>query len=191
MNQYYSSERIIDWDKVLLEIKGIKGRTTVIEDSLDEFYNPRIIDFDQHNFEPLPPSTYWVEPGYNFKNIYFGALEAGEHFSKDVETKFGEHFRVIPLYSWISIVYPGYSVPVHVDEEPNEKMWKEQGLNLVRYSTFMQDPIEHQIFIIGDDYYFNTPKHTVVKWYDLSLFHAAVNCSQRLNYLYHFIGFKE
>jgi hypothetical protein len=191
MNKQLTTD-IINWDEILTVVGNTTGLTAVIEEKLDEkFYNPRIKNFSSHNFESFPPSDYWIKPGYKFKNIFFSGLESDQHFPKKLETTFGTVVNTRPLYSWISIVYPGYSVPMHIDEEPNESLWREQGLNLVRYSAFIHNPIPHQMFIVGSEYYYDTPKNTIIKWSDVSLFHAGINCSTELSYLYHFIGFEE
>jgi hypothetical protein len=191
MNKQFTTD-IINWDEIITIVGNTTGLTTVIDEELDEkFYNPRIKNFSSHTFESFPPSVFWIKPGYKFKNIFFSGLEAGQHFPKTLETTFSTVVNTRPLYSWISIVYPGYSIPIHIDEEPNEQLWKEQGLNLVRYSAFMHNPIPHQMFVLGSEYYYDTPKNTIIKWSDISLFHAGINCSTEPSYLYHFIGFEE
>lgn len=191
MNKQFTSVSI-DWDEILSIVGSSTGLTSIIDEILDDkFYNPRIKNFTSHMFEIFPPSDFWIDPGYRLKNIFFSGLEAGQHFPKGLETTFGHVVDTKPLYSWISIVYPGYSVPVHIDEEPNEVSWRAQGLNLVRYTAFIQDPIPYQMFILGSEYYYETPKNTIIKWSNVSLFHAGINCSTRPSYLYHFIGFQE
>jgi hypothetical protein len=81
-------------------------------------------------------------------------------------------------------------VPFHRDEYDQEFNGTVKNRELVRFMVFIDKPIENQIFMIDDFHFENIEQHTIMKWDSDKSLHALVNCSPRINFLFHFLGYK-
>jgi len=85
-------------------------------------------------------------------------------------------------------VEPGYMTGYHYDIDDNEKEYLKHG-TLKRYSVFISKPSLGQIFILGNDYYFNNPQGTILKWGNYRDWHNGINGGLENKYMFHIIGY--
>jgi hypothetical protein len=203
-----TTKELIDWDKVISNLINSQGSMRHIDQTIDQnktdikSYHELIKKgFAPEQFSRTPFFNMvknWNDSGYNFKNInfknYYPTLEQyapDSHFSKSIVETFQNIVNIPVQECWISKVDPFTSVPFHIDEYDGENTWvNKQNKKLVRYIAFIDKPISNQIFIVGDVYYENIDQHTIVKWKSTRETHALINCSDKPNFLFHFLGFE-
>lgn len=172
-------------------------------------------NYDKWQYDFVDTPNFWKDNGYNPHNISFGGLENSSKgpgtryklinndeltFKKELSSTsltfdklkgvvdaVSDHLNVEVFDAWVSIVYPGYSAPSHIDDAPEEKSWWSLK-NVFRFSIALHDPIKYQALIIGDEYYHNIPKFHAVRWSHPSKWHGLLNCSKHNNYLIQLIG---
>jgi hypothetical protein len=203
-----TTEGSIDWDSLILNLTISQGAIRHIDQTIDEkktnikSYHELIKKgFVPEQFSRTPFFNMvknWRECGYNFKNInfknYYPNLDqyVSSHFSKSIVETFQNIVNMTVQECWVSKVDPFTSVPFHIDEYDGEEMWiNKQNKKLVRYTVFIDKPINNQIFIVGDIYYENIEQHTIIKWQSTKETHALINCSNKPNFLFHFLGFEK
>lgn len=192
---------VIDWDSVIKDILENPGSLRHIDQTIDnsktnlQTYNDLIrenkLPYEYARTPFVIMVKDWYQAGYNFKNITFQNYYPGEHFSVDIVEKFENIIGLSAQECWISRVSPFSSVPFHSDEYDKEITWvSKENKKLSRYMVFIDKPVEKQIFVVGNAYYENVSQHTVIKWNSTKDIHALINCSNRDNLLFHFLGFK-
>lgn len=172
-------------------------------------------NYDKWQYDFVDTPNFWKDNGYNPHNISFGGLEnsatgPGTRYKlidndastykkelsdtpiafnklKDAVDAVSNHLNVEVYNAWVSIVYPGYSVPSHIDDAPEEKSWWDLH-NVFRFSITLHDPIKYQVLIVGDEYHYSIPKFHAVRWSHPKKWHGLLNCSNQNNYLIQMIG---
>lgn len=204
-----TTKGLIDWDSVISKLINVDGSTRHINQTIDET-KTNVKSYSKLINSGLTPQQFsrtpffnmvkdWADSGYNFENItfenYYPDLDRYSsefHFSKSIVESFQSSINLDVQECWISKVNAFTSVPFHKDEYDQEDVWiNKQNKKLVRYMVFIDKPIDNQIFIVGNTYYENIEQHTVVKWNSTKETHALVNCSNKPNFLFHFLGFEK
>jgi hypothetical protein len=73
----------------------------------------------------------------------------------------------------------------HVDE--NEQEYLKSG-EIKRYTVMLGPPAMGHIFILGNDYIYNTPIGSIFKWKNYKEWHAGTNAGLTPNYMFHILG---
>jgi hypothetical protein len=193
-----STNGLINWDSIIEEILVKQGSIRHIDQTIDDnktnlrTYNDLIkekkipYEYSRKPFINMVKGFYQAK--YDFKKITFQNYYPRDHFSNIIIKDFEKIVNVSVQESWISKVDPYQSVPFHSDEYDKEIEWNQK--KLVRYMAFITEPIKKQVFVVGDTYYENVEKHTIVKWSTPKDTHALINCSDRPNFLFHFLGYE-
>lgn len=106
----------------------------------------------------------------------------------DIENQISSQLNIKPLRSWISCVEPGYMTGYHYDVDDNEEEYLKFG-ELQRFSIFIGEPDVGQIFILGNQYHFNKPQGTILKWNHHREWHNGINGGLKNKYMFHIIGY--
>lgn len=203
----FTTLEIIDWDAVILNLKDIDGSVRHVDQTIDD-KKTNFKTYQDIIDQGLVPYEYARDPfiemiknyytqGVNFSAItfqnYYPSLDQyspNTHFSKDIVRQIETLLNLKVQECWISRVAPNSSVPFHKDEFDNEVIWiDKEKKSLVRYIIFIDEPIQNQIFIVGDTRYENVKKHTIIKWNTTKELHSLINNSDRSNFLFHFLGY--
>jgi hypothetical protein len=193
-----STNGLINWDFIIEEILVKQGSIRHIDQTIDD-NKTNVRTYDDLIKEKKIPYEYarkpfinmvkgFYEAKYNFKNITFQNYYPKDHFSDRIIKDFEKIVNISVQESWISKVDPYQSVPFHSDEYDKEIEWNQK--KLVRYVAFITEPIKKQVFVVGDNYYENIEKHTIIKWSTPKDIHALINCSNQPNFLFHFLGYE-
>lgn len=162
----------VDWKYIISNLTS--GNVVNLNPERWNMMNPEyqtMIDlWKQHSFNT--DSVRWV-------NYY----EYG-----DLESKIAKDLDITPLRSWISCVEPGYMTGPHYDIDDNEQEYLKHG-TIQRYSIFINEPEVGQLFILNNQYYYDQPVGTVVKWDHYRDWHNGINGSFKNKYMFHILGY--
>lgn len=202
-----TTEGIIDWDAVILDLKNISGSIRHVDQTIDNKKTnlktyKEIIDLGliPYEFSRLPfveMVKNYYDNNLDFTSIgfenYYPDLDqylSDSHFSKTIVEKIEILLNLKVQECWISCVAPNCTIPLHKDEFDDEFKWVTlENKTLFRYTVFIDDPIPDQIFIVGDQQFENILKHQIIKWPSVKELHSLQNNSNEPNFLFHFLGF--
>lgn len=163
---------MINWDSVIKNLTN--GKIVTVDPSRWNMNNPeyqKMLDqWKSNNFNT--DSVKWTNY-YTYDNI---------------ESKIAEEFSITPLRSWISCVEPGYMTGYHYDIDDHEQEYLKHGV-LKRYSIFISKPDVGHVFILGNEYFYNKPQGTVLKWSNYREWHNGINGSLSNKYMFHILGY--
>jgi hypothetical protein len=130
----------------------------------------------------------WKAANFNFSAIKWTNYYPGQHFSESIITDQMKNLNIKHIHrSWISKLDPGFMAPWHWDVDDNEEEYLKHG-SITRY-TILIEPMDHgHILIIGDDYFYNKPKDTVIKWANYKEWHSGINAGMKPSYMLHILG---
>jgi hypothetical protein len=131
----------------------------------------------------------WEESKFNMSSIKWINYYPVIHYPVSVDDQMCEHLGINKLRSWISQIDPGYCAPWHWDVDDNESAYLELG-EIQRYSCFISEPNNGQMFQLGDRYYTSQPQGTIIKWNNYKEWHAGVNAGITSKYMYHIMGYR-
>jgi hypothetical protein len=133
--------------------------------------------------------TMWQTANFNMSAIKWTNYYPGKHFNNTIVEQVAEHLNVGIHRSWISRIDPGFFAPWHWDVDDNEDEYLQKG-NPVRYSCFIEEPAHGHIFIVGDNYYYNQPKGTLIKWDNYKDWHSGINAGMTPKYMFHLLAYQ-
>jgi len=202
-----TTDGIINWDDIIQSLDSKTGSIRHVDQTIDtektelrtyqEIIDKGLLPFEFSRTPFAEMVKNYFDQGLDFTKItfqnFYPNLEqynSENHFSKSIVDKFESLVGHSVQECWISRVDAYSTIPFHKDEFDQEKTWIElEKKNLVRYMVFIDDPVQDQIFIVGDNKYENVSKHTVVKWPTTKELHSLINNSNRPNYIFHFLGY--
>ena len=128
----------------------------------------------------------WQSANFNPNAIkWTNYYDYDQAFTDDV----AKYLRLTGVHrSWISCVDPGYYSPWHWDVDDNETEYLTKG-PIKRYSIMLDAPAMGHIFILGDDYLYNTPQGSIFKWNNYKDWHAGINAGLTPKYMFHLLGY--
>lgn len=106
----------------------------------------------------------------------------------NVETEIAKELLITPLRSWISCVEPGYMTGYHYDIDDNEAEYLKHG-KLKRYSVFISQPSVGHVFILDNEYFYNKPQGSILKWGNYRSWHNGINGGLTNKYMFHILGY--
>lgn len=132
--------------------------------------------------------SIWKKANFNANAIKWTNYYPGQHFPEEVVTEQVKQLAIKHVHrSWISKLDPGFIAPWHWDVDDNEQEYLKHG-PITRY-TIMIEPMAHgHILIIGNEYYFNKPKNTIIKWNNYKEWHSGINAGMQPSYMLHILG---
>ena len=126
----------------------------------------------------------WQDNNFNLDSIKW----INFYDTKEVESQLCKQLNIVPLRSWISCLEPGYMTGPHYDIDDNEQEYLKHG-KIQRYSIFISKPTVGQLFILNDEYHYNHPQGTIVKWNTYKDWHNGINGSLSNKYMFHLLGY--
>ena len=168
----------IDWNTVI---------DTLINPGVDITVDPAKWQLDTPGYNEI--HVMWKSANFNMSAIKWINYYPGKHFDSTITDAVDKHVNVNIHRSWISRIDPGFFAPWHWDVDDNETEYLTKGTP-VRYSCFIEKPAHGHIFIIGDDYYYNQPQGTLVKWDNYQAWHSGINAGMTPKYMFHLLGYQ-
>jgi hypothetical protein len=170
-----NTENIIDWDKIINDIKDQPGRKV----DLINWNNPLFLKI----------KDLFSSSNYNMSSAEWINYYPGKDFPESVNTIFGnfvKHPNVIR--SWISRINPGKTAPWHWDVDDNEEQYLQQR-KLVRFTCKIGTHDPGHITVIGDHVLYNNRSGDVFQWPEHRTWHGSANAGlvpkYQFNYLAH------
>jgi hypothetical protein len=153
-----------------------------------------VINTDPHRWQQDTPGyteifTMWKEAEFNVSSIEWINYYPEKDFNNDIVTDAADFLELSGIHrSWISRINPGYYAPWHWDVDDNENEYLKKG-EIKRYTITMSNPTIGHIFILNDDYHFNKPSGTILKWKNYKDWHAGINGGLTPKFMFHLIGY--
>ncbi len=203
----HSTSGIIDWDSLIVDLKSKTGSVRHVDQTIDtdktnlktykEIVDAGLIPYEFARLPFVEMVKNYYDNNLDFTTIgfenYYPDLDQYQpdvHFSKNIVEKFENLINIKVQECWISKVDAHSIVPFHKDEFDKEHIWiTVENKTLFRYTVFIDDPIQDQIFIVGNQQFENVSKHRIVKWPSIKELHSLKNNSNKPNFLFHFLGF--
>lgn len=131
----------------------------------------------------------WTSANFNLDAIkwtnYYPITSFPEVIVNQISKKLGlKHVH----RAWISKIDPGYMAPWHWDVDDHEEDYLKLGL-IKRYTIIIKQMAKGHILIIGEDYFYNKPADTVIKWANYREWHSSSNAGLEPSYLFHILGY--
>lgn len=164
---------IIDWEALLAslgdpdEVNGPPSAWKESKDfSGDGYYDPlfRLWSIAGMNTDAARVSNYRLE---------------GDH---PVTKKMEEILGLTHSESWISRIDPGCVVPYHYDHHIDLRDTSK------RYICFIDEHQFGQVFMVGDECFYNEAVGNLYEFADVKGIHAGANLGLHPKFLYHFLG---
>jgi len=163
---------MINWNSVISNLTD--GRVVTIDPARWNMNNPEYKEMLE----------LWQRSNFNTDSVKW----TNYYDTKDLEVEIAQQVSITPLRSWISCVEPGYMTGYHYDIDDSEQEYLTHGL-LKRYTVFISNPSIGHIFILGNDYYYNKPQGTILKWSNYREWHNGINGGLANKYMFHIIGY--
>jgi hypothetical protein len=165
-----------NWPKIIENLK--EGRDVTVDPTNWNLSNPdykKILDI-------------WEKANFNLSSIKWTNYYPGHSFPEDIVNYYTKELNLNRVHrSWISKIDPGYMAPWHWDVDDNEAEYLTHG-SIKRYTVIVNQMASGQILIIGNDYYYNKPSNTIIKWGKYNEWHSSSNAGMEPSYLFHILG---
>jgi len=163
---------MIDWNIVIANLKD--GKVITVDPTRWNMNNPEYAEI----------LKLWNDSNFNTNSVKW----TNYYDTKEIESELANQFYVKPLRSWISCVEPGYMTGHHYDIDDHEQEYLQLG-KIKRFSVFMSKPSIGQLFIMGDNYYYNMEQGSVLVWNNYRAWHNGINGSLINKYMFHLLGY--
>jgi hypothetical protein len=131
----------------------------------------------------------WQDAKFNTNAMQWINYYPGKDFKQELVDDIANYLRLSGVHrAWISRIDPGYIAPWHWDVDENEQVYLEKG-EIKRYSITLCSPAMGHIFIIGDDYIYNTPEGSIFKWKNYKEWHTGINAGMTPKFTLHILGY--
>ena len=167
----------IDWHNVI---------DNLVQPGVEVTTDPTRWNLDTAGYSEI--YTMWKDANFNMSAIKWTNYYPCKHFNNNVVKQIAEHLNVNIYRSWISRIDPGFFAPWHWDVDDSEEEYLQKG-NPVRYSCFIEEPAHGHIFIVGDNYYYNQPHGTLIKWNNYKDWHSGINAGMTPKYMFHLLAY--
>ncbi len=130
----------------------------------------------------------WTKANFNLDCIKWTNYYPSTSFSDDVVNNVAQELNLKHVHrAWISKIDPGYMAPWHWDIDDNETEYLKFG-SIKRYTVIIKQMAKGHLLIVGDDYFYNKPTDTVIKWANYKEWHSSSNAGMEPSYLFHILG---
>jgi len=131
----------------------------------------------------------WTEANFNLDCIKWTNYYPTISFPDSVVDHVAQELSLKHVHrAWISKIDPGYMAPWHWDVDDNELDFLKLG-PIKRYTVIIKQMAKGHTLIIGDDYFYNKPVDTVIKWANYKEWHSSSNAGMEPSYLFHILGY--
>lgn len=176
---YLHNFRRVDWDKLLIELQDKEGSIVTTD--------PTRWAMDNENYSEI--EKLWKDNNFNVNSIKWTNYYPKKDFDEQIVTDVASYVRLEGIHrSWISRVDPGYFAPPHWDVDDHEQEYLEKG-PIKRYSIFLNRPTIGHVFILSDEYLYNLPQGSIIKWNDHRAWHTGINGGLSSKYMLHILGY--
>ena len=163
---------MINWNTVISNLSN--GKVVTVDPARWNMTNPEYAEM----------LKLWKDNNFNTDSVKWTNYYDTKEFEKEISEQVG----VTALRSWISCVEPGYMTGYHYDIDDNETEYLKYG-EIKRYSVFINEPSVGQLFILGNEYYYNKPQGTILQWDNHREWHNGINGSLSNKYMFHLLGY--
>jgi hypothetical protein len=163
---------MIDWNSVINNLEN--GSIVTVDPARWNLDNPKYKEIVE----------LWSSNNFNTESVRW----INYYDTKEIEIKIAESLGITPLRSWISCVEPGYMTGYHYDIDDNEEEYLKHG-KLKRYSIFISKPTTGHVFILNENYHFNSPQGSIIKWNSHRDWHNGINGGLHKKYMFHILGY--
>lgn len=168
-----------DWDSIIDQLVDQEGSAVTTD--------PSRWNLDTPGYNEIFKS--WKEANFNSAAIKWINYYPDTHFSNDVVQVVADTFGLTGVHrSWISRIDPGYMAPWHWDVDDNEEEYLKCG-PILRYTVIIKPFANGHVFILGNDYYYNLPQHSIIKWDNHREWHSGINAGMEPNWMFHILGY--
>ncbi len=130
----------------------------------------------------------WKQANFNLDSIKWTNYYPEKDFPDGVVSHIAQELNLKHVHrAWISKIDPGYMAPWHWDVDEDEQEYLKHGA-VKRYTVIIKQMAKGHLLIIGDDYFFNKPVDTVIKWSNYKEWHSSSNAGLEPSYLFHILG---
>lgn len=145
--------------------------------------------WNMDNSEYSKIQKLWQEANFNPNAIKWTNYYPTTHYPQDIVDDVASYLRMTGVHrSWISRVDPGYYAPWHWDIDDNEADYLTKG-PIKRYSIMLCEPTPGHIFMLGEDYLYNSPQGAIFKWNNYKDWHSGINAGMTPKYMLHILGY--
>lgn len=131
----------------------------------------------------------WNQAKYNQNSMQWINYYPGQDFDSSLVDDVQFYLRLTGVHrAWISRVDPGNYAPWHWDVDDNEEEYLKKG-EIKRYSITLCQPTMGHIFIIGEDYLYNSPEGSIFKWKNHREWHTGINAGLTPKFTFHILGY--
>ena len=131
----------------------------------------------------------WKKANFNLDTIKWTNYYPGIHFPEDVVSQQLEYLNIKHVHrAWISKIDPGFMAPWHWDVDDNEEEFLKHGA-IHRYTVIIRQMANGHVLIVGNDYYYNKTKDTIIKWSNHREWHSGINAGMEPSYMFHVLGY--
>lgn len=168
----------IDWDSLISHLKTQQGDSKTPDvrfyQNTDGRFNEMI--------------TLWKSAEYDKSNsVEWVNYYPGKHFSEDYVKQLEQFTNTKCARAWVSTIKPGKMAPLHNDVDDNEEQYLAQG-KLLRFTCHISKPIIGQLFVVETDTFHCQEQGSVYQWPSYKSWHAGVNASFEIKYLFNFLA---
>lgn len=175
---FLNTYKRVNWDTVIAELTVRTGSAVTTDPSRWNTETPGYQEiyslWKTANFNPA--SIKWVN--------YYPEVD----YSQEIVDEVADYLRVKVHRSWISRLDSGFIAPWHWDVDDHESQYLAKGTP-VRYSIIMNPPTLGNIFIVGDDYIYNSPQGSIFKWHNYKEWHSGINAGMTPSFMFHLLAY--
>lgn len=157
-----------------------------LKDGNDVTVDPQRWNLDNPEYSKI--LDLWKKANFNLDSIRWTNYYPEKDFPDGVVSHIAQELNLKHVHrAWISKIDPGYMAPWHWDVDENEQEYLKHG-TIKRYTVVIKQMAKGHLLIIGDDYFFNKPVDTVIKWANYKEWHSSSNSGMEPSYLFHILG---
>lgn len=161
--------------------------TLLLKEGTSVTTDPSRWNFDTSGYTDI--YKMWQAANFNPNSIKWINYYPGKDYPQELVDDVAGYLRLNGVHrSWISRIDPGYYAPWHWDVDDNEETYLQKG-SIKRYSLTLCEPTLGHIFILGEDYLYNTPHGSIFRWNKYKEWHAGINAGITPKFMLHVIGY--
>jgi hypothetical protein len=169
----------IDWEKIMNDLSNQDGLPITTDKTKWNLTTPGYNEIYQ----------IWDNAKFNINSIKWINYYPIHHYDQELINNIKSYLKLKGIHrSWISRIDPGFYAPWHWDVDDQENIYLKKGI-IKRYSIMMNLPAMGHIFILGNDYLFNTPQGSIFEWKNYKDWHSGINAGLTSKFMLNILGY--
>lgn len=124
----------------------------------------------------------------NGGSVGWDMFSPGINFDKSIIDTFADYVGCDYTCAWVSRVNPGKMVAWHWDINENEEQYREDGIELLRFSCHMNKHDVGQVLVVEEHCVYNPNQGDTYQWPSRMSWHGSANFGFTPKYLFNFYG---